>query len=70
MATVPQEEVRVTVGVDTHEDVHVAVALDQLGRGLGQAAVPTTRRGYALGPDRQAAAVVARQPPHPAPPPG
>ncbi len=26
MATVPQDEVRVTVGVDTHEDVHVAVA--------------------------------------------
>ena len=47
MATVPQEEVRVTVGVDTHEDVHVAVALDQLGRGLGELSIPTTRRGYA-----------------------
>jgi len=27
--------VLVTVGVDTHVDVHVAVALDQLGRRLG-----------------------------------
>lgn len=47
MATVPQEEVRVTVGVDTHEDVHVAVAVDQLGRWLGEISIPTTRRGYA-----------------------
>jgi transposase len=47
MATVPQDEVRVTVGVDTHEDVHVGVALDQLGRWLGEIAIPTTRRGYA-----------------------
>ena len=41
------EEVRVTIGVDTHEDAHVAVALDQLGRWLGELAIPTTRRGYA-----------------------
>jgi len=47
MATVPHEEVRVTIGVDTHEDAHVAVALDQLGRWLGELAIPTTRRGYA-----------------------
>jgi len=47
MATVPQEEVRVTIGVDTHEDAHVAVALDQLGRWLGELAIPTPRRGYA-----------------------
>jgi transposase len=47
MATVPQDEVRVTVGMDTHEDTHVAVALHQLGRWLGEAAIPTTRRGYA-----------------------
>jgi hypothetical protein len=26
------EHVRVTVGVDTHRDVHVAAARDQLGR--------------------------------------
>lgn len=30
------EPTRVTVGVDTHRDAHVAVALDQLGRRLGQ----------------------------------
>ena len=36
----------VVLGVDTHLDVHVAVALDQLGRRLGELAVPTTVRGY------------------------
>ena len=36
----------VVVGVDTHLDVHVAVALDELGRRLGELAVPTTQRGY------------------------
>jgi transposase len=39
--------VRVTIGVDTHRDVHVAVALDHLGRRLGELAVPTNRAGYA-----------------------
>jgi hypothetical protein len=47
MATVPHEEVRVTIGVDTHEDVHVAVALDQLGRRLGELPIPTHTGGYA-----------------------
>lgn len=37
---------RVTVGVDTHRDVHVAVALDQLGRRLGEHHLPTTHVGY------------------------
>lgn len=46
MATVPHEEVRVTVGVDTHEDVHVAVALDQLGRWLGELSIATNRGGF------------------------
>ncbi len=36
----------VVLGVDTHLDVHVAVALDQLGRRLGELAVPTTIKGY------------------------
>jgi transposase len=36
----------VTVGVDTHADIHVAVALDQLGRRLGATTVPTTPQGY------------------------
>jgi len=40
-------ERRVTVGVDTHADVHVAAALDQLGRLLGTHAYPTTAAGYA-----------------------
>jgi transposase len=36
----------VTVGVDTHNHIHVAVALDQLGRRLGATTVPTTPEGY------------------------
>src|SRR5439155_7155421 len=40
------EPTRVTVGVDTHRDVHVAVALDQLGRRLGEIELTTTRAGY------------------------
>ncbi|MBA2550504.1 MAG: IS110 family transposase [Nocardioidaceae bacterium] len=47
MATVPHEEVRVTLGVDTHEDVHVGVALDQLGRRLGELAIATDAVGFA-----------------------
>jgi transposase len=40
-------EVRVTLGVDTHADVHVGVALDHLGRRLGTHTIPTTPAGYA-----------------------
>ncbi len=40
------DEVRVTVGVDTHSDIHVAVALDQLGRRLGAIEIPTTTAGF------------------------
>jgi transposase len=36
----------VTIGVDTHSDIHVAVALDQLGRRLGTITIPTTPEGY------------------------
>jgi transposase len=36
----------VVLGVDTHLDAHVAVALDGLGRRLGELAVPTTEGGY------------------------
>ena len=36
----------VLLGVDTHLDVNVAVALDQLGRRLGESKAPTTTRGY------------------------
>lgn len=37
----------IVVGVDTHRDVHVAVALDRIGGRLGECSVPTTRAGYA-----------------------
>lgn len=47
MPTIAQlEPVRVTVGVDTHKDAHVAVAKDHLGRHLGENSIPTTPRGY------------------------
>jgi transposase len=36
----------VAIGVDTHRDTHVAVALDRLGRRLGQCQVATTTAGY------------------------
>lgn len=36
----------VVLGVDTHLDAHVAVALDGLGRRLGELTVPTTVEGY------------------------
>lgn len=37
----------IVVGVDTHRDVHVAVALDPVGGWLGECSVSTTRAGYA-----------------------
>jgi transposase len=40
------EPSRVTVGVDTHGNFHVACALDQLGRHLATRRVATTSRGY------------------------
>ena len=50
MTTVSTEgmetEVAVILGVDTHLDFHVAVAIDHLGRRLGEASVPTTPKGY------------------------
>jgi transposase len=36
----------VVLGVDTHLDFHVAVALDRMGRRLGDLKVPTTKKGY------------------------
>jgi transposase len=38
--------VEVVLGVDTHLDVHLAVALDHLGRRLDTFRVPTTTKGY------------------------
>jgi transposase len=40
------EHVRVTVGVDTHRDIHVAAARDQLGRRIATTLIPTTPAGY------------------------
>ena len=37
---------RVTGGVDTHKDTHVAAALDELGRMLGTESFPATPAGY------------------------
>ena len=42
----PETEVAVILGVDTHLDFHVAVAVDHLGRRLGESSVPTTLKGY------------------------
>jgi transposase len=47
LSTLPDSQVLVTVGVDTHADSHVGVALDQLGRLLGTRTIPTTPAGYA-----------------------
>jgi len=44
---IAQKTDRVVVGVDTHSDVHVAAALDSLGRLLGRLEVATNTRGYA-----------------------
>jgi hypothetical protein len=41
------DEPVVTVGVDTHTDVHVAAVLDQAGRLLGTQGFSATMRGYA-----------------------
>jgi transposase len=38
--------VEVVLGVDTHLDVHLAAALDHLGRRLSAFSVPTTKKGY------------------------
>jgi transposase len=42
----PDTKVEVILGVDTHLDFHVAVAIDHLGRCLGESSVPTTMKGY------------------------
>lgn len=47
MTTIAQfDTTLVTIGVDTHDEIHVAVALDQLGRRLGDAEIATTEAGY------------------------
>jgi transposase len=39
-------DVAIIVGVDTHKDIHVAVAIDTLGRRQSELAVPATAAGY------------------------
>ena len=47
ITTIAQSEpIRVTVGVDTHGDVDVAYATDQLGRHLATTRIASTPRGY------------------------
>jgi len=47
MASLPAVVRQVTVGVDSHKDVHVAAAVDQVGRVLGTTWIPTTTQGSA-----------------------
>jgi transposase len=42
----PDPKIEVILGVDTHLNFHVAVAVDHLGRRLGELSVPTTAKGY------------------------
>jgi transposase len=46
MTHLPGHAARVFGGVDTHKDVHVAAALDELGRLLGTGSFATTTAGY------------------------
>jgi transposase len=46
MTTIADHTVDVTVGIDTHRDVHVAAVVDQQGRLLGTASFPTTTAGH------------------------
>jgi transposase len=46
LPTHTNEEMLVILGVDTHADAHVAVALDGFGRRLGHKSVPSTEDGY------------------------
>jgi hypothetical protein len=45
-SSMTQTIARVTVGIDTHAEVHVAAAFDQLGRPLDHLEIPTTPAGY------------------------
>lgn len=47
MASIAFDPADVIVGVDTHKDQHVAVALDGLGRRLGERFVSAAPAGYA-----------------------
>lgn len=46
MTTIADATPRVTIGIDTHRDSHVAAALDTHGRLLATESFPTTRAGH------------------------
>jgi transposase len=46
MPRIAEQVLPVTGGVDTHADVHVAAAVDQVGRVLGTRAFPADAAGY------------------------
>lgn len=46
MPTMADEEVRVTVGIDTHGEVHMAAVLDERGRLMAIEGFPTTTGGH------------------------
>jgi hypothetical protein len=46
MTTIAYPAGQVYVGVDTHSEVHVAVAKDELGRHLGEISVASTLSGH------------------------
>ena len=46
MESMPAPTAPVTVGVDTHLDLHVAAVLDQTGRLLATQGFPASTRGY------------------------
>jgi len=48
MTTIADEVARVTIGIDTHKDVHVTAVLDERGRLLGTQSFPTTGKGHRL----------------------
>jgi transposase len=43
---IPIDAAAITLGVDTHKDVHVGVALDGVGRPQGTLSVPANSAGY------------------------
>jgi transposase len=46
MRCIPTDAAGITLGVDTHKDFHLAVALDGLGSRIGTLSIPTTPAGY------------------------
>ena len=46
MTTMTDHRARVTVGIDTHEEVHVAAVLDELGQMMATGSFATTAQGH------------------------